>query len=473
MKKFILVILFLTLCVPAYAADQILYVRDCDGDSSCGTGAGTSWTNPYDTLDSAESAVDRASYDAVYIYVADGSYAATTFNASASGTKMVYIKKATVAEHGTATGWDNSYGDGQATINGQVNFASNYWTLDGVSRTTEISGHGIKIIGATGSNTYNVYIDPGDNVTIKYVEMTSPNVPIEDGCSAANTCTGGGLRASGGADNIIVEYCYIHDVALPLFLALDGNGFTFRYSVAERNDSTPAAHSEFVSISYGTRSNVFFYNNKLIDMEGTAFIAVMNYVQLTNLYAYNNISYYTAGATQTGVGNGWFACTNPDVVCENVYIYNNTIMNLPYTEPGTSARINIDSVTGATAINWVVKNNLWFCNDSPCAGAGNDVSDEITYDNNWYGGVSYTGAENGAINGSSEDPFTNSATYDFTLKSEATTIGAATDLSALFTIDYSGATRSSWDIGAYEYGASGGDTTPIHSGGIFGGCVLQ
>lgn len=467
MKKFILVILLLTLCVPAYAADQILYVRDCDGDSSCGTGAGTSWTNPYDTLDSAESAVDRASYDAVYIYVADGSYAGTTFNATASGTKRVYIKKATVAEHGTATGWDNSYGDGQATISGQVNFASNYWTLDGVSRTTETSGHGIKIVGATGSNGYCIYFNDVDSLTIQYVEMTSPNVPIADGCLGDNLCPRSGIYTATGtvSDDTLIDYCYFHDIAIPIKRA-DGDNFIFRNSVVERNDSTSEYHSEGFALRSGTNWKI--YNNKFIDIEGTAYIAVMNEGTQTNMSIYNNISYHTTGTDRGGVGNGWFTCTNTDTSCSDILIANNTMINLT---GGYSASINLG--TGATASNWTVKNNLWFCNVEVCDEAENSTGATITYDNNWYGGVDYNASENGAINGSSEDPFTNSATYDFTLKSEATTIGAATDLSALFTIDYSGATRSSWDIGAYEY--SGEDTpgAATHSGGIFGGCVFQ
>ena len=108
MKKLLAItILLLLIALPVIAADQTLYVRD----GASGTGTGADWTNACEELSLCEAKVDRATYDNVYIYVADGNYAGRiVFDAAENGTRMVYIYKATVAEHGTETGWDNAYG---------------------------------------------------------------------------------------------------------------------------------------------------------------------------------------------------------------------------------------------------------------------------------------------------------------------------------------------------------------------------
>lgn len=134
---------------------------------------------------------------------------------------------------------------------------------------------------------------------------------------------------------------------------------------------------------------------------------------------------------------------------------------------GYSSRIALSD--GASGTNWVVKNNLWYCNTS-CGAANNTVNGQLTYDNNWYSGASYTSGENGLINGGSENPFTNVSTYDFTLKAASGPIDQGTDLSGVFTTDYAGNTRTgTWDIGAYEYGA--GLPTSAQGFTISGGSV--
>jgi len=438
------VYILIALLFPLLANATDYYVRDGGTSSAC-----TTWADACDQLSTAENLVARGDT----IYVADGAYTNVTFNTATSGASTITIKKATVAAHGTETGWDNAYGDGQAVFSGGVmTFSTGDWVFDGVSRSTETTGHGFKITGLATSNQYGVIINSVDNITIRYTEITSPTTPISDGCAAADSCTRRGIHLSTGSDNFIFEYGYIHDVLVPVLLALDQATFTFRYSVIARNDSTPATHSEAFSISYGTKSNLYIYNNKFIDIEGTAYIAVMNQTTVTGMYLYNNVSYYTSTATQTGTGNGWFTCTNTGTTCSNIYIYNNTIANLPYI----SARIN--QGTGAAFSNVVVKNNLWFCNAASCGGADHSTSN-VTFDNNWYRGVSHNASEYGAINGGTENPFTDSANYDFSLAAASSPIGEGTDLSATFDDDYALNVRSApWDIGAYKSGEAAPDT---------------
>jgi len=474
LNKILLVLFFLLIAFPAFAADY--YVRDCDGDSSCGTGAGTSWTNPFDTIVAAETAVQTAGRSATgdTIWVADGTYLGTvsgssyvtTLNVPTNSNAVITVKKATASEHGTETGWDNAYGDGQATITGRILFSTGYWTLDGTSYTDKDTGHGIKVVGPVGANTIGIELGAASaNIVIQKVEITSPNVPLTYDCVRLATCTRAGIYMRNGADNITMDRIYIHDLALPLMI-LGNDNVVYKNSFAQRNESTttgdptPVTHSEFASISFNPSTNLNFYNSIFEDMEGTAIIAVMNGADVTGLNYFNNVAYYTPTASpQTGFSNGFFTCTNSGTTCTNVNIYNNTFVNIP-----NRVAINITS-SAESVTNMIVKNNLWWCDAASCGDAAHTVNAQITYDNNWYGGVTYTSGEAGAIDGEDEDPFTSSSTYNYTLTDDSSPIGEGSNLTlvAPFTTygigDIVGNLRSiPWDIGAYKYGDAAPDT---------------
>ena len=75
-----------------------------------------------------------------------------------------------------------------------------------------------------------------------------------------------------------------------------------------------------------------------------------------------------------------------------------------------------------------------------------------------------SGWEDNSINGI--DPmFTDAANCDFTLQAGSPLIGAGMDLSAYFTTDFTGATRTTWDIGAYAYGSAGPPSGGTATGG--------
>ncbi len=90
---------------------------------AAGANNGTDWTNAYTSLPAALTRGD------VY-YIADGTYRSYTFDDAASGALVTTVKKATLADHRTATGWDNTYGDGQSVF-GQFTFSSPNWLIDG------------------------------------------------------------------------------------------------------------------------------------------------------------------------------------------------------------------------------------------------------------------------------------------------------------------------------------------------------
>jgi hypothetical protein len=113
MKNVLIIFFVLVFAQASNAATQYLYVRDGGTGSNC-----TDWSesNVCDQLSTAVALINRSANDATAIYVADGTYLGARITTAASGTKTITIKKATALDHGTDTGWDNGYGDGQASF---------------------------------------------------------------------------------------------------------------------------------------------------------------------------------------------------------------------------------------------------------------------------------------------------------------------------------------------------------------------
>src|SRR5690242_5411123 len=110
------ILLLSLMVVPATAANK--YVRQGATGSTC-----VDWANACNTLPSSLTRGDT-------IYVATGNYGSYTFSTAASGSTVITIKKATVADHGTATGWSDTYGTGQAVWTGWT-IRSDNWVFDG------------------------------------------------------------------------------------------------------------------------------------------------------------------------------------------------------------------------------------------------------------------------------------------------------------------------------------------------------
>jgi hypothetical protein len=89
------------------------WATNCDGSNRChvrkaasGTGTGADWTNACTDF-TGNCALARG----ITYYVATGTYTGPQHISTAvSGTTLVTIKGATAADHGIATGWNNSFG---------------------------------------------------------------------------------------------------------------------------------------------------------------------------------------------------------------------------------------------------------------------------------------------------------------------------------------------------------------------------
>jgi hypothetical protein len=158
MRKILFITLLFVLSAHTLFAANI-YVRD--GAS----GSGTSWSDAYDELSSAEAAAVRGDI----IYIAGGTYSGVTFNVAASGTTYIYVKKATSSDHGTETGWDSAYGDGTATISPST-ISTDYWDFDGVYGSLD-GTFGIEFYRSSGDGKCLTISDGVDHVTLSYIEM--------------------------------------------------------------------------------------------------------------------------------------------------------------------------------------------------------------------------------------------------------------------------------------------------------------
>ena len=383
-------------------------------------------------------------------YVASGTYpnATVDFNTPVSGTAVITIKKATVANHGTSTGWSDSFAAGPARIvqdSSQANvigFSTSYWVFDG-----QTGG------GPGGWKTgFGFYVDttrvsnpapgPGtndnvNNVTISHVEIEGDHGDGDGSGGSANDGFTAGL-----GNNINLSYMYIHDQGRTALFWRASNS-TIQYSWMARNESTAGQHSEGIAVwsGIGTRvANVTFANDVWEDIEGTGIIVAT----IDGMQVYGNVFFTTSSYNQSrgGLGNGavttWTAATCQSGCgagaegVSNIQVYNNTFV--------ATAGVTFPNVASS---NIQAYNNMFYNNNPVFENVG-------THDYNWFFN-SGTQSEAHMQTGTSS-PFVNAANGDFHLLAHT---NSGFVLVSPFNIDAEGNTRGAggvWDRGTYQYG---------------------
>lgn len=287
MKKLnlILFIVLITGLTPSISQSATKFVRA----GATGSNSGTDWTNAYNALPTTFVRGDT-------YYVADGIYGGYEFNTANSGTSVITIKKATVADHGTETGWNSTYGDGQATFGNYIAFFTNYWVFDGVSGTDYLPGHGFVVDNsATSGTTLILFGNPGGsgvtNITVSHVDV------IGRGYNQTIVNDRGFYFNSTGNSNFTISHNFVSGVGVP-FLTRQVNGMLVEYNQIEGNHSQAAAHGEPWSDT--ASDNVVFRYNRIKNPEGTAVFfngngsagAATPTNTATNWDVYGNIFYY-------------------------------------------------------------------------------------------------------------------------------------------------------------------------------------
>lgn len=353
-------------------------------ESATGTANGTDWANAYTDLPASLTRGDT-------YYIGDGSYASYSFDDAVGDT--ITIKKATVADHGTETGWNNSFGDGKAVFDSTIAFTTGNWILDGNGTHTVPSktatDYGFEVYNATTNSWWGIVQISSTNITLKYVHVhgqytgadNSGTVGVRwtlDGgrtkiqnCYVQNTGKDG-LQLS-GAQYVLVERCYLERMGTKLV-------------------GTPDVHAQSVQMFYGASDCVFRWN-KFDRCEGQSLIAYAGVgVTTRNLRFYGNVVFNaygtvdTAGFNSSGgiIGNAWEAAE-----LDRILIYNNNWVNLrdEYTTAGTSTHFPIHPNT-VIVTNVANQNNILYNSKTSWLSRG-------TYSHNASGGY---GTNAGSLN---------------------------------------------------------------------------
>jgi hypothetical protein len=416
MKHIIAILLF---CLgSAHAAT--LYVRQ----GASGANNGTDWTNAYTAMPSLGAGN-------VY-YVADGTYS-STITCSVAG---VTINKATAASHGTETGWDSAYGDGQATfgtifVNGAVGGTGcSGLTIDGKARNeadwSDGASYGFKASEITSIDDFSsVYC--AHNLTVRYVNLGSVTGTSSAGSDGIdNVLKGTGYRAN--CANWTVQRSFLHNIThYCLFCANGFDGVTVEYSRFQDAWGKEAIRGQIAFKNGVIRWNQFHNACGSIAPDGcTAEIALWdgsagnwdNNKIYGNTFFRSNGDGNSGGTIVVGGDNGVSWAGSP---ASNTLIYNNTIAGI--SSAGSGGNILVNGGSGN-----VCRNNLWW--------------DTVT------AGVTCSTASNNVD--AVSNPFVSYATGNLRL-SGATAAGFS--LSSPYTTDMDGVTRGgdgNWDVGAFE-----------------------
>lgn len=365
-------------------------------------------------------------------WVSDGSYSEYTFSDAGADTLYIQVRKATIAQHGTDVGWNDSFGDGQAVF-GPLTINASYVIFSGAERSGLTNGHGFKI--QTGQDK-GIRISAVDirNVTLEYIEVEGV------GNDGLGTPTSNDLvYLVTASTDIIFRYCYLHDAGRTIFLGRYADRVTIDHNLLARNESITAEHSEGISASYGTDEWVVS-NNIWSDVEGTGVIV---FEDSDGWQVYNNLIYWTGNPEYRGISNASIGTWTNGVVT-NTNVYNNTVYNGSGYDVGIDFNASNDG-RGNTAYN----NLIYLIAEGTAtilAGSTHDFNASpinLNEDNNFV---------------ITTDPFVDAMNNDFTLREDSPLLGAGVTMPWMAPTDMNGSPFGDLrNIGAF---AAQGDIQP-------------
>src|SRR3989338_570017 len=280
------IFLFLSIFIPSISLAANQYVRA----GATGTGSGSDWINAYTSLPATLIRGDT-------YYIADGNYATYTVDDAVSGTSVITIKKATTTDHGTETGWDSSYGDGQAAFTSPFNIITSYVVFDGnVGSGSNSNSYGFSI--ATPANCYQVNrmlgIPPVGYPSLNITGITVAHTAIVN-CGSAYDYTQIGIYSNPGTGtNITISNNYIKDSSANMLIRKWSNS-TISDNYFGGNWSSAANHGE--QISPGSYCNDIILKNNILK-DSIVFVLGVHQPDNNRWKIYNNI---VIGGTVTGV----------------------------------------------------------------------------------------------------------------------------------------------------------------------------
>jgi hypothetical protein len=431
---------------------NVYYVRP----GAIGRNDGSDWANAYTNIPAGK--FDDMERGATY-YIADGDYPTHyfadyyrgfLFDDSEDGTKTITIKKATASDHGTSTGWQSTYGDGQAYLQGLICITNDRYIFDGATRNSDWkSGYGIKVDVIKPGCSNEGYPGLSDHLLFKNMEFYGKFTG-----SNWNTAEGDAFYVSpGGNSNLTIRDSYLHDYTRTLILTRGVNGLLVENNYFARQKSSPwgegAGHGE--PLSDMSSENVILRYNVWEDPEGTGVIVTRtgpNTVRIDNWEIYGNVIWWTPSYNEEGVS----AFVQIGSALWNTKIYNNIIYNGKGLYQGVRV-FSGGSYEGTTTQNVDIKvyNNLWW--NCPNVDHGGTVGSGLVTDYNFYYNSPPNAGEPHQQIWTGGNIFVNPSAGNFHLN-QATAAGIT--LPSPYNKDKDGNTRGSdgvWDRGAYEYSA--------------------
>jgi hypothetical protein len=436
--------LFALLMAATSAEAANRYVRAGAG----GNASGADWANAHPQLPA--SLVRGDTY-----YIADGTYGAYTFDDQLSGSTMITIKKATTADHGTPTGWQDSFGDGEAlfTSSGTVwtfGGGAGYYHITGQVGTGNVAGsYGIRLATTASRNSAvalvmtdlsSTYSQTGNN---RQITLDSIDFDWNNGTSAGSSGAARAVQwnASIPSSDIRLSNCYIHHSSgFGVYAGSVGSNLTVENCFFDRNGGSTNYHHETLWV---TGVNGFtFRNNTIKDTVSGALTGWLMLGAVSNANIYNNVFVCSSPQACSTGGNGIIATWDANQYANaNVNIANNTFANLP---GGGNPAIYFYHSGGAVDTNVSVVNNLFITSIFGVVGA-------TTQSNNSCGAGATCSGSN-TQSGLQTTIFRNWSTQDLRL-AVATQPGTNTS----FSTDKSGTQRAAdgvWDRGAFEFNSS-------------------
>lgn len=432
-----LITLFLLILTPAFGATL------CIGPSATGSGSGADWNN----LKAWSGTPARGDT----WYLVTGSYSGKTINVAVSGTSVITIKKATVADHGgIATGWSDSMGNGQAAFSSSIVINSSYLVFDGVTGplwSTNSADYGFSIANSPSfPHPLQVYPSGGTKlttITLSHITSTGTQGDYEHYFMV-------GLDGSAGTDSLTLSHCFaqFYENHQKASASASQSGWVTEYNIFKNTYSSTSFHGEDINSAYANMSNWTIRYNWFEGTSGyspTGIIVVLNGPSSGNFLIYGNV-FKDKWTTDGQIGGIHYIMHG---VC-----YNNTFVNLHTGSPGNDfhyERWVIPVVSGDAGNDMTVENNLVVAGYGDRGGSG-------TIDYNGYFATTNTPGVGLEPHQQvlTSNPFINMAGNNLQLRSN-TVAGAS--LGAPYDTDALGNTRSTWTRGAFEF-VSGAPVAP-------------
>ena len=447
------VLLLSVVSVPAVSAANIYYVDPSGDDSNQGTQA-----SPWKTITKAANTLVAG--DTVYIRGGVYNERVIPANSGSPGSFISYkaYPNETVIIDGTGV---PVYQAGVENGLVHIDYKS-YIKFYGMIITNS-NYMGVKING--GSDVYIENNDIRNNASGGIVVHDGTRVVIRGNYLTLNQTLAGGISQTNetvsliNTDGFQISYNTFYDNHMETIDCKDGsrNGEVFGNDIS-------AQKSAGIYIDSWARPtyNINIYKNRIHDSNkggarGIA-VAVENKGSLDNIKIYNNLIYNNAAS---GIATGWYS--NGPI--SNITIVNNTVYHNGVVETwGGGIALEYGPAT-----NVIVRNNIVDGNNNYSIRLMNDAVALI--DHNLVHDFKSVAGESKGTDYQEEDPLlVNPDSSDFHIQSESVAIDNGTP-SLAPAVDFDGVDRPQgfgYDIGAYEYTATGPTSIPDIINDLYG-----